>query len=370
MSTNRTRTEDYSQQGIDYLLQLRSELEAIRAPTQVIETVGQSIVAQLSTGQACSVEIIFDDDTFEFGSTTAERASVYEHALEWDGDHRGRLLLRTQRELSDVERRMLVVETAGYLGRVLRARELELQLIQSARMVSLGEMAAGVAHELNQPLMAISATAESLLLLRENGMEIPGPELDTKMGQVLEMVDRMASIIQHMRSLARDSNGSQTGTFEVCSAIEMAREMMMARLRSYGIELILELDDSLPKVRGSAQQLEQVILNLLANALDALNERAEEERDDSWTKRIAIRTRRSDDAAIEIVVEDSGTGMEAATVDRLFEPFFTTKAVNQGLGLGLSISRSIIKGLGGSVACTSRKGIGTTFNIVLPVVEG
>ncbi len=138
---------------------------------------------------------------------------------------------------------------------------------------------------------------------------------------------------------------------------------MGLQIENHGIDLVLDLSDALPKVWGHPHPLEQVVLNLLSNARDIVDDRAEMERA-GYTKRIQIRTRAEDDAVV-IEVEDNGIGMDEATRQRLFEPFFTTKDVDRGTGLGLSIIYAIVRNHDGQIAVESEQGVGTTFKVML-----
>jgi len=140
---------------------------------------------------------------------------------------------------------------------------------------------------------------------------------------------------------------------------------MQTQLENHGIALALDLSDALPKVWG--HPLEQVVLNLLSNARDAVDERAERV-EAAYTKRIQILTCTEDDAVV-IEVEDNGVGMDEATRQRLFEPFFTTKDADRGTGLGLSIIYAIVRNHDGEIAAESEQGVGTTFKVMLPVVD-
>ena len=140
---------------------------------------------------------------------------------------------------------------------------------------------------------------------------------------------------------------------------------MGLQIENHGIDLVLDLSDALPKVWG--HPLEQVVLNLLSNARDTVDERAEME-GAGYDKRIQIRTHADNDAVV-VEVEDNGIGMDEATRQRLFEPFFTTKDADRGTGLGLSIIYAIVRNHDGQIAVESEQGVGTTFRVMLPVLE-
>ena len=149
--------------------------------------------------------------------------------------------------------------------------------------------------------------------------------------------------------------------------IESSLKMMGTQLENHGIDLVLDLSDVLPKVWRHPHPLEQVVLNLLSNARDIVDDRAEME-GAGYNKRIQVRTR-AENNAVFIEVEDNGVGMDEATQQRLFEPFFITKDADRDTGLGLSIIYAIVRNHHGQIAVESEQGVGTMFRVMLPVVE-
>ena len=275
---------------------------------------------------------------------------------------------------------------------MLEARELELQLLQSARLVSLGQMAAGVAHELNQPLGAISNTAGDVYLRLEDDIDLPKNQLKKMMQNVLGRVKHMAETVGHLRVFSRDSSEEEGVSFSINDTIRSSLGLLEAQLKTHGIVLHLDLSEEPLTVSGNSHHMEQVFLNLIGNARDALDEKGEVvdreiahdrgqtadvkmdydespgERGDGtegWAKRLNIRTRREDDDVV-VEVEDNGVGIDEADVGRVFEPFFTTKEADKGTGLGLSISYAFVKDHGGEIVCESRKGEGTVFRVRMP----
>ena len=267
-------------------------------------------------------------------------------------------------------------ETAGQVAGALEAKELELQLLQSARLVSIGQMAAGVAHELNQPLTVISGAAEDLYLRLAEGLDLSPEQLRLKLRDVMEMSGRMEDTIEHLRVFSRDTSGEPGIPFSVNEAVRSSLKMIGAQLKNHGIALELDLAEGLPAVSGHPHQMEQVFLNLLANARDALDEREMEGRGDpgpseAWRKQLRVQSRCARNGSRRVVIEvaDNGSGMRPADQARVFEPFFTTKEAGRGTGLGLSISYAFVKNHGGEIACESRKGEGTVFRVTLPGAE-
>ena len=243
----------------------------------------------------------------------------------------------------------------------------ETQLLQSARLVSLGQMVAGVAHELNQPLTAVETTAGDISLRLMEGMPFETEELREMMEDVRGVVGRMAGTVDHLRVFSRDVSEEPRQAMDVNEVIESSLKLMGSQLERHGIDLWLDLADALPEVWGHPHPLEQVVLNLLSNARDAVDERAEMERA-GYDKQVWIRTRGENDVVV-VEVEDNGVGMDEAIRQRLFEPFFTTKDADRGTGLGLSIIYAIVRNHDGQIAVESEQGVGTTFRVMLPVLE-
>ena len=245
-------------------------------------------------------------------------------------------------------------------------KETHNQLIQSAKLVSIGELASGVAHELNQPLMVIRMTVQ-FTRRRLNKGDVPLSEADSQLELVEKNTKRMMNIIEHLRLFSRQS----TRDFErvdVNRVIEESLLMIGEQLRVRGIGVKRKLISDLPMVSGNSNHLEQVILNLLTNARDAIGEA----RSEGYPKRemtIEINTDLSvaQPGFVEILIRDSGKGISSHVDRKIFDPFFTTKEVGKGTGLGLSISYGIIKDHSGEIEVAETGPSGTTFRIRLPV---
>lgn len=255
---------------------------------------------------------------------------------------------------------------------VTESTHLQAQLAQAGKLSTLGEMAAGMAHELSQPLNILRMSAEGALMrLDETGA---GPATDTgrqALQQVSDQADRMAQIIDHIRIFSRKDT-APTQVFDARTPVRMAAEMMDSQLAGAGIRLDLDLPSSSAPVKGRPVQLEQVIVNLLANAKDSIIQRRADARAADGTVsigHIALRMRRVG-GSLEIALQDDGLGVPPGLFGRIFEPFFSTKGVGQGTGLGLSVSYGIITGMGGGLAATNRAGGGATFDITLPLQVG
>jgi histidine kinase len=241
--------------------------------------------------------------------------------------------------------------------------------LRSDRLRSLGEMAASIAHELNQPLVGVRGLAEHLVLAVDRGWELPRESVREKANAVVAQADKMTHIIQHVRTFAREAGRVETASVDVNEVVRTTVEGFGLQLRTRGIELTCEYADGLPTVRANPFSLEEVILNLLVNARDAVQDRM---KDDRRSNRVRLLTRVADEAGARRVlleVADSGVGMSPEVLQKAFDPFFTTKAPQQGTGLGLSISRSIVEQFGGTLDIQSRRGGGATAVVSLPVEE-
>ena len=345
-----------------YLYRLRSGLGAARTPEDIVGVAGRSIVDAMSaTSSGASVAIEHDGRRWEFGEQSLWEPSNYVRPLAWGDRDRGRLELSSSVELSESQEHVLLDETAGQLSRVLEARELELQLLQSARLVSLGQMSAGVAHELNQPLSAISMTAGDIISRMVEGIDLSPDELKQMMEDVSRLVTHMSGTVNHLRIFSRDTSEEAVEAFSMNDVVNEGVRLIQVQLREHSIDLLLTLADGLPRVVGSPNQMEQVVLNLLSNARDALDERQGGE-----AKLIEVRTT-TEDGTVVLTVSDNGVGMEEADRQRVFEPFFTTKNPDRGTGLGLSISYAIVRNHNGQITCTSVEGKGSNFRLALPV---
>ena len=279
-------------------------------------------------------------------------------------------LARLRREAADRERQLrtaaeeahaqirLLLEEADRRNQELRDKQE--QLIQSAKLASLGELTTGVAHELNNPLNNIGLFIGNM---RERLERQPpaGLERYTKdLTRVLDQVHKASVIVDHLRTFGRGATATKN-PLSVNKVIHAALSLMAEQLRLRDVTVALELASDDPYISGNAIQLEQVFINLLNNAKDAV--------ETSTMKRITIRTVVQDRQTVLVTIEDTGVGIDPAVQSRIFDPFYTTKPVGRGTGLGLSITYGIIQDHHGTVAVASVKGQGTTFTLQLPLAQ-
>jgi C4-dicarboxylate-specific signal transduction histidine kinase len=235
-------------------------------------------------------------------------------------------------------------------------RDKQEQLVQAGKLATLGELTTGVAHELNNPLNNIGLFIGNATDRLRLGLSDP-ERIEQELEKAMEQVRKATSIISHLRTFGRAAPVS-VERVDVDEVIERSLSLMQEQLRLRGIEVELDLCLDELIVLGNAIQLEQVFINLLTNARDALEEAPE--------KTIRIATA-SDGKEIRIAFADTGCGIAADIEQRIFDPFFTTKEVGTGTGLGLSITYSIVKEHGGEITVSDEPGGGARFVITLPV---
>jgi histidine kinase len=245
--------------------------------------------------------------------------------------------------------------------------ETEQQLIQASKMATLGEMATGVAHELNQPLSVIKTASQFFMKKIRKKEKIEDDILFSMTEEIDAYVDRATKIINHMRQFGRKSD-TTLEKVQVNEVLKKALEILGQQLKVRGIEVIWNLEQDLPLVMADSDRLEQVFINLLINARDAIDERWQSQPHQKGDKKITLKTK-SGPREITVEISDTGAGIPDPILERIFEPFFTTKKVGQGTGLGLSISYGIIKDCKGSIQAVSRKDEGAGFIIKFPVAE-
>ncbi len=242
-------------------------------------------------------------------------------------------------------------------------KQVQAQLIQATKLATLGEMAAGLVHELSQPLNIIRMTAEGALLFIERGKATP--DWQAQQFQVIaDQSQRTAEMIDDIRIFSRRDDSPEQ-IFDAIAAIRAAIGVFDGQLRPDDIALVADLPSAEILVKGRAIQLEQVVMNLLANAHHALKDKQERHETNGWSGIIRVATEINANR-LTITVSDNGPGIPPTLRDRIFEPFFTTKDAGRGTGLGLSVSFSLIAAMGGQLEAVSQP-LGACFCITLPV---
>lgn len=242
---------------------------------------------------------------------------------------------------------------AGYLGAHRDITEqiiLEQQLVRSQRMESIGTLAAGIAHEVGNPLTAISSLVQ---VIQRTGTDTFANE---KLELINSQINRIARIIRELVDFSRPSTHIVKPT-NINIVVKEALNIIQYGKKVKDITFSLELDDTLPEIAAVPDQVVQVFINILMNAVDSLESR-------SGT--ITVRSRRREQE-VEVVIRDTGKGIEPSALEKIFEPFYTTKTTGQGTGLGLWVSYGIVKSFGGDIFVESEPEQGSTFTISFPL---
>jgi C4-dicarboxylate-specific signal transduction histidine kinase len=360
-------------------LQLAAQLETDREQFEANQRDLQSKVKRAEERRHALIHIMGDMN--EFNKRLGNQRKAMLHIL---GDYeRDRSRLGRQRERLDNSRRALMhilqdshhsnlrleksrkamIHIMGDLRETtaeIQRREHELrdkheQLIQAGKLATLGELATGVAHELNNPLNNIGLFLGNAIDLIELG-RFDKPHILRELQNAMQQVRKAAEIISHLRTFGRVAPATHELVL-INQIIERAVSLMSEQLRLRQTRIEVDLSPKSPTIMGNAIQLEQVLINLLTNARDAM---AKSER-----KEIHISTRVCDDS-VEVSLSDTGPGIPAGAEQRIFDPFFTTKDVGAGTGLGLSITYGIINDHQGNIQVINRPGEGATFVIQLP----
>ncbi len=251
------------------------------------------------------------------------------------------------------ELRLVNAELVGEMQERQLAQD---ELVQAGKLAVLGQMSAGISHEINQPLTALRALAKNTSMLLTAGRMA---DVHENLTAISEVTERMGSITAQLKSFARKSH-SEHQAVSLLTAVQYMQRLLEHRFRAEGVQVDVNIPQQL-SVRCDLNRLEQVLVNLAGNALDAMQ--------DQPVKVLTISTLPAEGQRIRVRVEDSGVGLTDELMARLFEPFFTTKASGEGLGLGLVISSNIVREFGGTLR-VHRGQRGLAFEFDLELVQG
>lgn len=275
--------------------------------------------------------------------------------------------------ITDITKRKNAEEDLNELNRNLEKRiEEEINrvnaqqqlLVQKSKLESIGELSAGLAHEINQPLGGISMGLENILFnINEDGVD--DDYLKKKVNVLFKDIDRIQKIIEHVRLFSRDQDNSIIEIISVNKVIVNALSLVSKQFAGRNIELVISVADGMIEASGNQYRLEQVLLNLLSNARYAVDEKAKQVKPDSFDKRISLDLIKNSSGAI-ITITDNGIGIKKEIISKIFNPFFTTKSEEKGTGLGLSISYGIISEMQGVIEVESEEGKFTRVIMKLP----
>lgn len=368
----RIRAQEEVERTRDFL---RNTLNAVPDPLFVMDRAHRLVVVNRAF-----CEFLGRREQDLLGATGPEFLPAHEAQAFWDQDEQiftsGKPF---QSEMSfahmgDGQLRTIVIKKAvftepgggSFLIAVLRditdRKRLETQLVLADRLSSIGTLAAGVVHEINNPLAYVCS---NLSFLEESLAQpaVPSealPELREVLAETQEGINRVRTIIRGVKTFAR-SDETRSGPVEVHQAIDGALRLVRKELEYRAqLERVLE---PVPAILGNEGRLGQVLVNLLVNALQAFPQK------DPGRNRICVSTRSSGEGTVIIEVEDNGPGMSPEVRQHIFDPFFTTKPVGEGTGLGLSICQSIIQSMNGKIEVESEQGRGSLFRLVLPAAQ-
>jgi C4-dicarboxylate-specific signal transduction histidine kinase len=226
----------------------------------------------------------------------------------------------------------------------------EKELNQSQRLASLGRMSSAIAHEINQPITALSSyAASSELLLQRNQPD----KVTANLKKITGLIERLSYISRQLRMVSGKRN-SGLSTIKLLPVVQYAQDVLANKLKQYDVSLEININDQASAI-GNSMMLEQVLVNLLSNAIDAVSSVA------SPLISISI----DSDSSTRLLVKDNGVGLSSEEVTHIFEPFYSAKQADEGLGLGLAISYSLVSDMGGQLKVDSQLGAGTLFTIIL-----
>lgn len=262
------------------------------------------------------------------------------------------------------DERDLIEGIAAVLGETVERRDAQSKVIQASKLASIGELAAGVGHEINNPLNAIINCADIL---------IHGLAENTKERQFAELVrsesERIARIVRNLLTFSRQDREKHSPA-RLIDIVEAVLSLSRKKIAKSMVALTVDVPENLPKLKCRSEQLQQVLMNLIINALHALDERYPDGDPDKVMSITAKPVEVDGRPFLRLTVEDHGTGISSAHIERLFDPFFTTKGRDVGTGLGLSVSDGIVKDHGGQISVESKYGEYARFHVDLPLDNG
>ena len=266
-----------------------------------------------------------------------------------------------------------VFDTAGEVGQVVtvaldvteqkkteeRARQHQADLAHALRVSTMGEMVATFAHEINQPLAAVVNYARGAMRRVRAGSVAP-EELVEVFEQLSGQAERASEIVRRASRFVRTSDLTRVSA-DINQLVDRVASLTQADARGKGVAIAFDLAENLPSVRVDTLQVEQVVLNLIRNSIEAMADAG------SPDPTLTIRTAMAGDAALEVAISDRGPGIPDDVADKILEPYFTTKP--EGMGMGLSISRTLVEAYGGRLWVTRNDDGGATFHFTLPITE-
>lgn len=257
-----------------------------------------------------------------------------------------------------------ILESAGRLKEIIaigqditKTKETEMKLMQAEKLALIGQIASSIIHEMNNPLALVSSYAEVMCMKAESDGRIQDVN---KLKVILESTERLTKLARNLMNFVR-TTGDELIKINLNQAIDEAIKWVEPMLRKGNIHIIKELKNDLPHVKGNKTEIQQVFLNLMSNAVHAM---------EKTTGSIKIITEYANNGYVAMIIADEGIGIKQQDLKKIFEPFFTTKPTGRGTGLGLSIVQRIVERHNGRIAVKSKVGSGTSVKVILPLAEG
>lgn len=275
----------------------------------------------------------------------------------------------TGRKTAEEEIRMLNKTLESRISEEIRKVKQQQQLlVQKSKLESMGELSAGLSHEINQPLSGISMGLENILIRMDEDSQVDSKYIKKKFSLLFRDIDRINKIIQHVRTFSRDQQNTLMDKVDIVKVITDALSMFEVQMKNHEVDIQLNVTDAPVYVWGNKYKLEQVFLNLISNARFALEEKEKKtSKEENYSKQIVISC--TSDQSCIVWIQDNGTGIAKEHINNIFDPFFTTKDEEKGTGLGLSISYGIIKEIKGKIDVESEWGKYSKFKIELPLLK-
>lgn len=308
----------------------------------------QALIALVTAGSVLLILLLVAANIYQRRRRLIERMAIQDTARQ---ELEVRVQERTQ-NLTDTNEK-LRAEIAERRRAEAALKTTQAELVQASKMAALGQMSAGLSHELNQPLAAIRSYAENAKAFMDKSRH---DTAKSNLSGIAELTERMARIIKNLRTYSRDE---QVPAREVHlqTAVEEAHTLLEGRFSDAGVTIYLDLPPDLPPVLAGDVRLQQVFVNLFTNAIDAMRE--------STHKALTVRAM-SDEGGVQVCVQDTGPGVPEDVLENIFDPFYSTKDVGEGMGLGLSITYGIIRRFGGVITVSNASEGGAVFTITLP----
>ena len=341
-----------------------SELDAA-AFTATADIVHESLAHPAMTGTRLTIDDkVHENDSFK------ETAWVLSCDIVASGQIRGKVdvfFLKDEAESHadpELEQERNVIEAvARVLSEAIERGEAEAKVIQASKMASIGELAAGVGHEINNPVNGIINCADIILKESKDG------STTHKFAKLIRSeADRIAVIVHNLLAFSRQDK-EQHSAAQIKDIIDAVLSLCNKKLEKSHIRLEVDIPDNLPRIYCRSEQLQQVFMNLIINSMHTLDEKYSGIDSNKILRISTSELSKKDRSFLRVTVEDRGLGISEANLLRMFDPFFTTKGRDKGTGLGLSISDGIVKGHGGSIECETELGEFTRFHVDLPILH-